>query len=101
MSLCPLSWKSVKRLNRETGEAYIAASAHNDGDIVAITPNGLVFLVTRQGRRVTGIGQYQGDTTTAAYLRRHRPEIIDSRISQEWKEELARRAEELDASVPA
>lgn len=101
MSLCPLSWKSVKRLNRETGEAFIAASAHNDGDIIGITPNGKVLLVERHGRKVVGVTHYDGDTITAAYLRRHAPEIIDSRISDEWKAELAKRAEELDAAQPA
>ena len=102
MSLCPLSWKSVKRLNRESGEEFIAASAHNDGDVIGVTPNGKVLLVERHGKKVVGVTHYNGDTTTAAYLRgQMNTEFLAARISQDWKDELARRAEELDAATPA
>lgn len=57
MSLCRLSPKSVRKLNRQHGTDFMWASAHHSGLIIGVRPGGKVYELDRHTGRLTETDQ--------------------------------------------
>jgi|SRR5690606_31622863 len=94
MSLCPLSWRNIKRLSRQCEQTFVQASAHQSGDLLAVDPTGATWRIERRGKTPVKVTPLESTfrTTTSVYLRsreRSEPQLA------EWYDEIDRRLEEL------
>lgn len=88
MSLCPMSWKNVKKLSRRCGKTFVHASAHHNHAKVAVDLDGNTWWVDPDGTMALN---NQFPTTTAGYVKSG--EILGPRT--EHYDEIDRRLAEL------
>lgn len=98
MGLSAISWKNLKKLNRELDELFVAASVGSDGIWwVCIRHDGSALLVNR---RTLETEPYTSSTTTMSMLRDRDPDRWPGITSPGWLAELDERQSQLVREPP-